>query len=181
MVGGWWAERWFGGWCGQARAPRSCLGPLDIGPPDLRIAPSVSWSVYLETAEPIDWNSTMKVCAMISHRVAYTLYRLYGGVGKISPPQSDAGCVRESRVRDGAAIWPNPRGRGGVRRRAGEQSRGARWAHVDVVTFLATFASHKLTSNVVPCRDICLKTINPGGDISRCRAHRNTVSFYWYS
>ena len=34
-------------------------------------------SVYLETAEPIDWNSTMKVCAMISHRIAYTLYRLW--------------------------------------------------------------------------------------------------------
>ena len=28
----------------------------------------------------------------------------------------------------GAAIWPNLRGRGGVRRRAGEQSRSARWA-----------------------------------------------------
>ena len=27
-------------------------------------------SVYLETAEPIDWNSTMKVCAMILHRIA---------------------------------------------------------------------------------------------------------------
>ena len=30
-------------------------------------------SVYLETAEPIDWNSTMKVCAMkddfASHRI----------------------------------------------------------------------------------------------------------------
>ena len=34
-------------------------------------------SVYLETAEPIDWNSTMKVCAMISHRIAYTLCRLW--------------------------------------------------------------------------------------------------------
>ena len=31
-------------------------------------------SVYLETAKPIDWNSTMKVCAMISHRIAYSIY-----------------------------------------------------------------------------------------------------------
>ena len=29
--------------------------------------------LHLQTAEPIDWNSTMKVCAMISHRIAYTL------------------------------------------------------------------------------------------------------------
>ena len=36
--------------------------------------------------------------------------------------------VRESRVRGGAAIWPNPRGGGGVQRRAGKQSHGARWA-----------------------------------------------------
>ena len=36
--------------------------------------------------------------------------------------------VRETRVRGGAAIWPNLRGRGGVRRRLGKLSRGARWA-----------------------------------------------------
>ena len=36
--------------------------------------------------------------------------------------------VRESRVRDGAAFWPNPRGRGGVRARGGAISRpGACW------------------------------------------------------
>ena len=39
-------------------------------------------SVYLETAEPIDWNSTMKVCAMILHRIAYTLYRAVAAWGK---------------------------------------------------------------------------------------------------
>ena len=41
--------------------------------------------------------------------------------------------VRESRVRDGAAIWPNPRGRGGVRARGGAISRrtlGARRTEV---------------------------------------------------
>ena len=51
-------------------------------------------SVYLETAEPIDWNSTMKVCAMISHRIAYTLYRLWRS-GEISPPLGGA-----------AKFWP---------------------------------------------------------------------------
>ena len=41
--------------------------------------------------------------------------------------------VRESRVRDGAAIWSNPRGRGGVRARGGAISRrtlGARLTEV---------------------------------------------------
>ena len=53
--------------------------------------------------------------------------------------------VRETRVRGGAAIWPNLRGRGGVRRRTGKQSRGARlgglgarrtWIYLDI--FLST-------------------------------------------
>jgi hypothetical protein len=52
-------------------------------------------SVYLETAEPIDWNSTMKVCAMISHRIAYTHCTGCGGVGKMSPPLGGA-----------AKFWP---------------------------------------------------------------------------
>ena len=54
-------------------------------------------SVYLETAEPIDWNSTMKVCAMISHRIAYWHIHCTGcgGVGEISPPLGGA-----------AKFWP---------------------------------------------------------------------------
>ena len=52
-------------------------------------------SVYLETAEPIDWNSKMKVCAMISHRIAYIHCTCCGGLGKILPPLGGA-----------AKIWP---------------------------------------------------------------------------
>ena len=53
-------------------------------------------SVYLETAEPIDWNSTMKVCAMILHRIAYTLYRLWRRVRNFAAPLGGA-----------AKFWPN--------------------------------------------------------------------------
>ena len=55
-------------------------------------------SVYLETAEPIDWNSTMKVCAMVLHRIAYWHIHCTGcgGVGEISPPLGGA-----------AKFWPN--------------------------------------------------------------------------
>ena len=51
-------------------------------------------SVYLETAEPIDWNSTMKVCAMKDDFASHRIYI------------DCTGCGGARRVAVGGKFWP---------------------------------------------------------------------------
>ena len=52
-------------------------------------------SVYLETAEPIDWNSRVKLCTAWFRAASYFLYSAVAVTGEISPPLGGA-----------AKFWP---------------------------------------------------------------------------